>query len=163
MFPNKERGFMGFGRVTPPREAIEDRIKHWREFEGTLSNEDMRRQAYRCMDCGVPFCYQGCPLGNIIPDFNDLVKDDLWEEALAVLHSTNNFPEFTGRVCPAPCETSCVLAITTVQGSSAIASRAARLCMYRQTWALAALSGCTGWAPATSDLNSGTASPPVNM
>ena len=111
MFPNKERGFMVFDRVTPPREAIEDRIKHWREFEGMLTIDDMRRQAYRCMNCGVPFCHQGCPLGNIIPDFNDLIKDDEWEEALEVLHSTNNFPEFTGRVCPAPCESSCVLAI----------------------------------------------------
>ncbi len=111
MFPNKELGFMAFDRVVPPREAIEDRIKHWREFDGLLTNEDMRRQAYRCMNCGVPFCHVGCPLGTIIPDFNDLVKDDDWEEALAVLHSTNNFPEFTGRVCPAPCESSCVLAI----------------------------------------------------
>jgi len=111
MFPNKERGFMAYGRVTPPREAIEDRIKHWREFEGHLPNEEMRKQAYRCMNCGVPFCHQGCPLGNIIPDFNDLVKDDAWQEALDVLHSTNNFPEFTGRVCPAPCESSCVLKI----------------------------------------------------
>ena len=111
MFPNKERGFMVFGRVSPPRQAIEDRIKHWREFDGALPNEELRRQAYRCMNCGVPFCHEGCPLGNVIPDFNDHVKDDDWEEALAVLHSTNNFPEFTGRVCPAPCESSCVLAI----------------------------------------------------
>ncbi len=112
MFPNKEKGFMTYPRVMAPREAIEDRIQHWREFEGKLSNDDLRKQAYRCMNCGVPFCHQGCPLGNIIPDFNDLVKDDEWQEALAVLHSTNNFPEFTGRVCPAPCESSCVLAIT---------------------------------------------------
>jgi len=112
VFPNKEKGFMTYQRVTAPREAIEDRIKHWKEFEGKLSNEEMRKQAYRCMNCGVPFCHKGCPLGNVIPDFNDLVKDDEWEEALRVLHSTNNFPEFTGRVCPAPCESSCVLAIT---------------------------------------------------
>jgi glutamate synthase (NADPH/NADH) small chain len=111
VFPNKERGFIVYPRVLAPREAIEDRIKHWGEFEGKLPNEVLRKQAYRCMNCGVPFCHQGCPLGNIIPDFNDLVKDDEWEEALHVLHSTNNFPEFTGRVCPAPCETSCVLAI----------------------------------------------------
>ena len=102
---------MVLGRNVPSREFIEDRIKHWNEFDAELDNEEIRKQGYRCMDCGVPFCHQGCPLGNIIPDFNDLVKDDNWEEALEVLHSTNNFPEFTGRVCPAPCEVSCVLAI----------------------------------------------------
>jgi len=112
VFPNKEKGFMTYPRVMASREAIEDRVAHWREFEGKLPNDELRKQAYRCMNCGVPFCHQGCPLGNIIPDFNDLVKDDEWQEALHVLHSTNNFPEFTGRVCPAPCESSCVLAIT---------------------------------------------------
>ncbi len=112
MFPNKDKGFMVYSRTMAPQEAIEDRVAHWREFEGKLPNDELRKQAYRCMNCGVPFCHQGCPLGNIIPDFNELVKDDQWHEALRVLHSTNNFPEFTGRVCPAPCETSCVLAIT---------------------------------------------------
>lgn len=111
MFPNKERGFMIFDRKTPMREAIEERIQHWHEFENPLTDTEMRQQAYRCMNCGVPFCHQGCPLGNIIPDFNDSVKDEEWEEALFVLHSTNNFPEVTGRVCPAPCESSCVLKI----------------------------------------------------
>lgn len=111
MFPNKEKGFMFYERATPFREFIEERIEHWREFEGELSSHEIRKQGYRCMNCGVPFCHQGCPLGNIIPDFNDLVKDDNWAEALEVLHSTNNFPEFTGRVCPAPCEASCVLNI----------------------------------------------------
>lgn len=111
MFPNKEKGFMAFNRKVAGREAIEDRIAHFHEFEIELTDEELRRQGYRCMNCGVPFCHQGCPLGNIIPDFNDMVKDDDWEEALNVLHSTNNFPEFTGRVCPAPCEAACVLNI----------------------------------------------------
>ncbi len=102
---------MDFDRRTPMREAIEERIQHWSEFENSLTNTELREQAYRCMNCGVPFCHQGCPLGNVIPDFNDSVKDDDWEEALAVLHSTNNFPEVTGRICPAPCESSCVLKI----------------------------------------------------
>lgn len=111
MFPNKEKGFMTFKRKVGSREAIEDRIEHYREFKVALSDEEVREQGFRCMNCGVPFCHQGCPLGNIIPDFNDMVKDDDMEEALHVLHSTNNFPEFTGRVCPAPCESACVLAI----------------------------------------------------
>lgn len=111
MFPNKEKGFMIYNRKTAGREAIEDRIQHYHEFQMELSDDELREQGYRCMNCGVPFCHQGCPLGNIIPDFNDMVKDDDYEEALDVLHSTNNFPEFTGRVCPAPCESACVLKI----------------------------------------------------
>lgn len=111
MFPNKEKGFMIYQRKVAGREAIEDRIKHYREFEIDLPEEEVREQSYRCMNCGVPFCHQGCPLGNVIPEFNDLVKDSEWDEALEVLHSTNNFPEFTGRVCPAPCEAACVLKI----------------------------------------------------
>lgn len=111
MFPNKEKGFMFFDRILPHRESIEERVRHWNEFESELPNEELRKQGYRCMNCGVPFCHDGCPLGNIIPDFNDLVKDNRWQDALHVLHSTNNFPEFTGRVCPAPCESACVLAI----------------------------------------------------
>lgn len=111
MRPAKEVGFKVYKRAEPENEPVEERIGHWREFHGDLDSEKMRDQGYRCMNCGVPFCHQGCPLGNIIPDFNDAVKDDRWEDALEILHSTNNFPEFTGRVCPAPCEASCVLAI----------------------------------------------------
>jgi glutamate synthase (NADPH/NADH) small chain len=87
------------------------RLKHYEEFLETWPAEKIREQAYRCMNCGVPFCQDGCPLGNIIPDFNDLVKDDNWQAAVAKLHSTNNFPEITGRVCPAPCEEACTLGI----------------------------------------------------
>ncbi len=110
-FPEKAKGFMEFDRVVAGRQPIEERLKHWGEFDTGLTGETLRQQGYRCMDCGVPFCHQGCPLGNVIPDFNDAVKDDNWGEALEILHGTNNFPEFTGRVCPAPCESSCVLNI----------------------------------------------------
>ncbi len=111
MLPDKSKGFMAFDRELAPEEPVEERIRHYREFTHSLPPEKLREQAYRCMNCGVPFCHHGCPLGNQIPDFNDLVKDDLWREALRTLHATNNFPEFTGRVCPAPCENACVLGI----------------------------------------------------
>ena len=105
------RGFMKYGRKTSSKEAVSERLKHFREFLTILPNEELRTQGARCMDCGVPFCHTGCPLGNIIPDWNDLVYRDQWQEALERLHATNNFPEFTGRVCPAPCEAACVLGI----------------------------------------------------
>jgi glutamate synthase (NADPH/NADH) small chain len=105
------RGFMKYGRKTSSKEAVPERLKHFREFLTILPNEELRTQGARCMDCGVPFCHTGCPLGNIIPDWNDLVYRDQWQEALERLHATNNFPEFTGRVCPAPCEAACVLGI----------------------------------------------------
>ncbi|HOK09074.1 MAG TPA: glutamate synthase subunit beta [Candidatus Hydrogenedens sp.] len=111
MLPPKSKGFMVFQRELGSEEPIQQRIKHFREFHHSLPEEKIRQQAYRCMNCGVPFCHHGCPLGNQIPDFNDCVKDGDWKRALEILHSTNNFPEFTGRVCPAPCESSCVLGI----------------------------------------------------
>ncbi len=111
MLPEKPKGFMTFTREVASEAPVEERIQHFREFVQPLPPEKLREQAYRCMNCGIPFCHNGCPLGNQIPDFNDLVKDDDWKEALRVLHSTNNFPEFTGRVCPAPCEHACVLGI----------------------------------------------------
>jgi glutamate synthase (NADPH/NADH) small chain len=111
MRPSKEKGFMTYGRSTPPYEPVTDRLQHYGEFLTDWPEEQIRDQGYRCMNCGVPFCMSGCPLGNIIPDFNDHVKDNDWEAALETLLSTNNFPEVTGRVCPAPCESSCVLGI----------------------------------------------------
>ena len=107
------KGFLSFPRVDPRRLPVLDRRGHWHEFYAPASEDGTREQAARCMDCGVPFCQgdTGCPVQNIIPDWNDLVYRDKWEEALASLHSTNNFPEFTGRLCPAPCETACVLGI----------------------------------------------------
>ncbi len=107
----KITGFMEIAREMPPRRAIEERLKDWRELEGKLPEDKLRQQGARCMDCGIPFCHKGCPLGNIIPDWNDLVYRGRWREAIHRLHSTNNFPEFTGRVCPAPCEEACVLNI----------------------------------------------------
>jgi glutamate synthase (NADPH) small chain len=104
-------GFLEICRITPERRPVEERIHDWREVYNDFPEEKLKAQAARCMDCGVPFCHQGCPLGNIIPDWNDLVYRDRWKEALQRLLATNNFPEFTGRICPAPCEGSCVLGI----------------------------------------------------
>jgi glutamate synthase (NADPH) small chain len=105
------RGFMKYGRKVSGKEPVPERVKHYREFLTILPDDELRKQGARCMDCGVPFCHTGCPLGNIIPDWNDLVYRDHWREAIDRLHATNNFPEFTGRVCPAPCEAACVLGI----------------------------------------------------
>jgi glutamate synthase (NADPH) small chain len=107
----KITGFMEIGRETPERRPVSERLKDWREFDLKLPEEKLRAQGARCMDCGIPFCHKGCPLGNIIPDWNDLIYRGRWHEAIDRLHSTNNFPEFTGRICPAPCEESCVLNI----------------------------------------------------
>jgi len=105
------RGFLEVDRRLPGRRPVEERLKDWQEVYLDFPEEDLRKQAARCMDCGIPFCHQGCPLGNIIPDWNDLVYRDHWKEAIQRLSATNNFPEFTGRLCPAPCEGSCVLGI----------------------------------------------------
>jgi glutamate synthase (NADPH/NADH) small chain len=107
----KTTGFLEWQRESAPRRAKLERVHDAREFVLRQDEEQTRRQAGRCMDCGIPFCHQGCPLGNLIPDFNDLVWRGRWEQAWAVLSSTNDFPEFTGRLCPAPCEAACVLAI----------------------------------------------------
>ena len=107
----KLRGFMEFDRRESPERDPGTRTDDYREFVGTLPLTELRDQAARCMECGVPFCHSGCPLGNLIPDWNDLVYRDRWAEAVEQLHRTNNFPEFTGRLCPAPCEAACVLEI----------------------------------------------------
>ncbi|MEJ2605819.1 MAG: hypothetical protein P8Z41_04025 [Anaerolineales bacterium] len=107
----KVTGFKEFVRKNPAYEPVEDRIRHWHEFSIPLTQEENEIQGARCMDCGVPFCHNGCPLGNIIPDFNDQVYRGKWQQALQTLLDTNNFPEFTGRLCPAPCESACVLSI----------------------------------------------------
>jgi len=104
-------GFLKWERETPSRRPVPVRLKDWREVYEPFSPDKVRTQAGRCMDCGIPFCNNGCPLGNLIPDWNDLVYRDLWRHAIERLHATNNFPEFTGRLCPAPCEASCVLGI----------------------------------------------------
>ena len=107
----KVTGFLEYQRLNEVSESRENRVKHWREFVGHLSDQEASLQGARCMDCGTPFCMSGCPINNIIPDWNDLVYRNAWQDALDTLHSTNNFPEFTGRVCPAPCEESCTLRI----------------------------------------------------
>ena len=107
----KVTGFMEYTREVPGRRPPAERIKDWFEIYHPFPDESIRTQGARCMDCGVPFCHTGCPVNNIIPDWNDMVFRGRWREAIRVLHSTNNFPEFTGRICPAPCEASCVLAI----------------------------------------------------
>jgi glutamate synthase (NADPH/NADH) small chain len=109
----KDTGFKDFERRTPAYQPVEERIRHWNEFVIPLAQEEVEIQGARCMNCGVPFCHNGCPLGNVIPDFNDHAYQGKWERALKALYSTNNFPEFTGRICPAPCESACVLDINT--------------------------------------------------
>jgi glutamate synthase (NADPH) small chain len=107
----KASGFMEHTRELPARRPVHERVHDFREVYQEFPEQKLRTQAARCMDCGVPFCHTGCPLKNIIPDWNDLVYRERWKEAIRTLHATNNFPEFTGRVCPAPCETACVLGI----------------------------------------------------
>jgi glutamate synthase (NADPH) small chain len=104
-------GFLKWGRTSPKRRPIPVRVADWREVYEPFDEGKLREQAGRCMDCGIPFCNNGCPLGNLIPDWNDLVYRDHWRDAIERLHATNNFPEFTGRLCPAPCESACVLGI----------------------------------------------------
>jgi len=108
----KPTGFMEVARQDRRYTLVADRIHHYREFVIPLAEEEIRRQGSRCMDCGIPYCHRGCPINNIIPDWNDLVYQGNWRDAIEVLHSTNNFPEFTGRICPAPCEAACTLNLT---------------------------------------------------
>ncbi len=125
----KVTGFLEFDRFEQHYAPVADRVRHFNEFLIPLDESTLRQQGARCMDCGIPFCHTGCPVNNIIPDWNDLVYRDQWREAIEVLHSTNNFPEFTGRLCPAPCEEACTLNIddapVTIKSiESAIADRA---------------------------------------
>ena len=107
----KLTGFMEYTREVPARRPVAERVNDFQEVYQEFPEQKLRTQAARCMDCGVPFCHTGCPLNNVIPDWNDLVYRDRWKEAIRTLHATNNFPEFTGRICPAPCEAACVLGI----------------------------------------------------
>ncbi len=109
----KPTGFLEFERLSEAYAPVEQRLKNYKEFVVTLTDEEASKQGARCMDCGIPFCNNGCPVNNIIPDWNDLVYRGNWKEAIEVLHSTNNFPDFTGRICPAPCEAACTLNINT--------------------------------------------------
>ncbi|HMU48073.1 MAG TPA: glutamate synthase subunit beta [Chitinophagaceae bacterium] len=107
----KPTGFLEFTRELPEKKPVGERLQHYNEFIEKYNDEKLNQQASRCMNCGIPFCHNGCPLGNVIPEFNDAVYRKNWKEAYDILSSTNNFPEFTGRICPAPCESSCVLGI----------------------------------------------------
>ncbi|MQG76742.1 MAG: glutamate synthase, partial [SAR202 cluster bacterium] len=107
----KPTGFTEFTRQVPTRIPVKDRLKNYQEIYLPWSEELSKNQGARCMNCAIPFCHHGCPLGNLIPDWNDLIYRGKWKEALDALHSTNNFPEFTGRICPAPCEAACTLNI----------------------------------------------------
>ncbi|WP_295768553.1 glutamate synthase subunit beta [uncultured Mucilaginibacter sp.] len=107
----KPTGFQEFNRELPSKIAPEERVKNYNEFVGLYNEDKLNQQSARCMNCGIPFCHSGCPLGNVIPEFNDAVYRKSWEEAYEILSTTNNFPEFTGRICPAPCESACVLGI----------------------------------------------------
>ena len=107
----KITGFLEFTRELPKKRPVAERINDYKEFDERYSDQKLNEQSARCMDCGTPFCHEGCPVGNLIPEFNDAVYRKSWQEAYEILTSTNNFPEFTGRICPAPCETSCVLGI----------------------------------------------------
>ena len=107
----KVTGFLEIDRIESDYESVNKRIKHYKEFNKKFTKKDISSQGARCMDCGIPYCHTGCPINNIIPDWNDMVYRDEWKEAIKVLHSTNNFPEFTGRICPAPCEAACTLNI----------------------------------------------------
>ena len=109
------RGFLRLERVGFQKRDPRDRVRDYRQYFSLPDDETLREQGGRCMDCGVPFCHDGCPLGNLIPDWNDLVYRGRWREAIDQLHATNNFPEFTGLICPAPCESACVLAIDSVE------------------------------------------------
>ena len=108
----KVTGFMEFDRLDRDYAPVNERTQHYKEFLIPLENKELREQSARCMDCGIPYCHNGCPVNNLIPDWNDLVYEGNWKAALETLHSTNNFPEFTGRICPAPCEAACTLNIT---------------------------------------------------
>lgn len=107
----KPTGFLEYDRILPSKDAAQDRTQNYKEFVHSFTEDQLNNQAARCMNCGIPFCHSGCPLGNVIPEFNDAVYNGKWEEAYQILASTNNFPEFTGRICPAPCESACVLGI----------------------------------------------------
>src|SRR5215469_12001619 len=130
------KGFLTTPRRTPARRPVEVRIQDWREVYTEFSRGELERQAGRCMDCGIPFCHNGCPLGNLIPEWNDLVWTSDWRAAAERLHATNNFPEFTGRLCPAPCESACVLGIN----ADPVAIKQVEVEIIDRAWA-------EGWVP----------------
>ena len=127
---SKVTGFLEQPRIKEQYAPIDARLKHYHEFLLPLNADQARLQATRCMDCGIPFCNHGCPVNNIIPDFNNLVYQDDWRSALDTLHATNNFPEFTGRICPAPCEAACTLNIN----SESVGIKSIELAIIERGW-----------------------------
>ena len=125
------RAFLKYGRQDAPERDPRERVGDYREFVGTLPLVELQHQGARCMECGVPFCQSGCPLGNLIPDWNDLVYRDRFREAIDQLHRTNNFPEFTGRLCPAPCEAACVLEI---EEGNAVSIKQVEVAIVNRAW-----------------------------
>ena len=109
-------GFKEFKRQNETNLAVKSRVENYKEFTIPLPEKELKKQGSRCMDCGIPFCHSGCPLGNLIPDFNDMVHKGEWQKASDILHATNNFPEFTGRLCPAPCEQAFTMRLSLVIG-----------------------------------------------
>jgi glutamate synthase (NADPH/NADH) small chain len=130
----KDTGFLEYGRKMPDKLAVQERVKSYKEFELPVVQETLVEQGARCMDCGVPFCNTGCPLGNLIPDWNDHQYRGLAREAIDSLHATNNFPEMTGRVCPAPCEAACVLGINSDPVSIKLIERATADRAFDEGW-----------------------------
>jgi glutamate synthase (NADPH/NADH) small chain len=126
----KTTGFLEIQRKKWPTRPLEARIRDWNEVYLPYPEEDLKKQAARCMDCGIPFCHEGCPLGNLIPDWNDLVYRNHWRDAIERLHATNNFPEFTGKLCPAPCEGSCVLGIN----DDPVTIKAVEIALIERAW-----------------------------
>src|SRR4029077_12648310 len=124
-------GFLEIERVTPPERDPGERVGDYKEFVDSLPLPGLRDQGARCMECAVPFCHNGCPLGNLIPDWNDLVYRDRWREAIDQLHATNNSPEFTGKLCPAPCEAACVLEI---REGDAVALKQIEVSIVNRAW-----------------------------
>ncbi|HEX7043234.1 MAG TPA: glutamate synthase subunit beta [Burkholderiales bacterium] len=126
----KPTGFLEFKRAKQPYRPVAERVRDWKQVMLPYPEAELKKQAARCMDCGIPFCHQGCPLGNVIPDWNDFVYRDRWADAIDRLHDTNNFPEFTGTLCPAPCEGSCVLGIN----DDPVTIRAVELAIAEHAW-----------------------------
>src|SRR5689334_13292355 len=124
------KGFVKFKRAKQPYRPVAERVRDWKQVMLPYPEVDLKKQGARCMDCGIPFCHQGCPLGNVIPDWNDFVFRGRWDDAIERLHETNNFPEFTGTLCPAPCEGSCVLGIN----DDPVTIRAIELAIAEHAW-----------------------------
>jgi glutamate synthase (NADPH/NADH) small chain len=152
--------FLDITRVDAPERDPARRTADYKEFVDTLPVEGLREQGARCMECGVPFCHNGCPLGNLIPDWNDLVYRDRWREAIVQLHATNTFPEFTGRLCPAPCEAACVLEI---REGDAVAIKQIEVAIVNRAWDEGGTEGEITWIAAEVEARTRTVTARVEL